>query len=181
MLTNILLVIAALALLLVIALVVVVAMQPADFRITRKLAMAASPAAIFPHVNEFAKWRAWSPWEKLDPDLQRTYEGPAAGEGARYAWVGNPQVGEGRMTITESRPSDLVRIRLDFIKPFQATNNGEFTFEPSGSGTVVTWSMTGCNHFMAKAFSLLMNMDKLIGKDFEKGLADLKAIVESKA
>ena len=180
MLTYILLGIAVVVLLLVVGLIIVVAMQPADFRITRKLAMGAPAAAIFPHVNELAKWRAWSPWEKLDPDLKRTYEGPPAGEGAKYAWVGNPQVGEGRMTITESRPSSLVRIKLEFLKPFQATNSSEFVFAPNGNGTLVTWNMQGRNNFMAKAFHLLMNMDKLVGKDFEKGLNELKSIVEAK-
>ncbi len=181
MLTNILLGIAAAVVLLVVVLVVVVATRPADFRITRRLAIAASPASIFPLVNELAKWRGWSPWEKLDPDLKRTYDGPASGEGASYAWAGNSKVGEGRMTITESRPSSLLRIKLEFKKPFEATNTSEFTFESNGSGTVVTWSMNGCNSFMGKAFSLVMNMDKLIGKDFEKGLASLKEIVEAKA
>ena len=181
MLLNILLGIAVALVLLIVAAAVVVALQPADFRIARQMTMAAPPSAVYPHVNELAKWRDWSPWEKLDPALKRTYEGPASGEGARYAWSGNSQVGEGRMTITESRPSNLVRIKLEFIRPFQATNTSEFGFEPNGNGTLVTWSMKGCNGLMAKAFGLVMNMDKLIGKDFEKGLSDLKAIVEAKA
>jgi hypothetical protein len=181
MLTYIVLGVVVAFALLVVGLTIVVALQPADFRITRRLAMAAPAAAIFPHVNELAKWRAWSPWEKLDPDLKRTYEGPPAGEGAKYSWTGNPQVGEGRMTITESRPNSLVRIKLEFIKPFQATNSSEFVFEPNGNGTVVTWNMQGRNNFTAKAFHLLMNMDKLVGKDFEKGLNDLKSIAEAKS
>ena len=181
MLTYIMLGFAALVALFLILGVALVALQPADFRISRRLAMAAAPAAVFPHVNELARWRGWSPWEKLDPNLKRSYEGPAAGEGASYAWVGNGQVGEGRMTIIESKPNDLVRIRLEFKKPFKATNTSEFTFEPNGGGTDVTWSMTGQNSFVNKAVCLVMNMDKLVGKDFEKGLNDLKAIVEAKA
>jgi hypothetical protein len=180
MLTNILLAAAAIVALLVIGLIVVAALQPADFRISRRLAIAAPAATIFPHVNDLSRWRAWSPWENIDPDLKRAYEGPASGEGASYAWAGNSKVGEGRMTITDSRPSDKVQLRLEFVKPFKATNMADFTFEPDGKGTVVTWSMTGRNNFMAKAFSLLMNMDKLIGKDFEKGLSGLKSIAEAK-
>jgi hypothetical protein len=180
MLINILLGIAAIVVLLVIVFIIVVAMRPADFRISRKTTVAAPAAAVFPHVNEFARWRAWSPWENLDPDLKRTYEGPAAGKGASYHWVGNPKVGEGRMTITESRPAELVQIRLEFLKPFQATNTAEFAFAPAGKETQVTWAMTGRNNFMAKAFSLLMNMDKLLGGEFEKGLAKLKSVAENK-
>jgi hypothetical protein len=180
MVTYILLGLAALVALLLIAGLALVALQPAEFRISRRKAMAAAPSAIFPHVNELAKWRAWSPWEKLDPNLKRSYEGPPGGEGASYSWVGNDKVGEGRMTIVESKPTNLVRIRLEFIKPFQATNTSEFTLEPSGSGTDVTWSMTGRNGFVNKVVCLVMNMDKLVGKDFEQGLNDLKAIVEAK-
>lgn len=181
MLTNILLTILAIVVVLAVMLIVVVALRPADFRISRRATIAAPPAAIFPHVNNLSLWRAWSPWEEIDPNLQRTYEGPAAGQGAKYAWVGNSKVGQGRMTITESRPSELVRLLLEFVRPMQATNTTEFKLEPAGSQTVVTWSMAGRNGFMANAFGLLMNMDKLIGKDFEKGLAKLKSIAEAKA
>jgi hypothetical protein len=180
MVTNILLGAAAAIIVLLIGLVLVIAMRPTDFRITRQLAMAAPPDAIFPHVNELAKWRAWSPWEVMDPNLQRNYEGPAAGEGASYAWSGNNKVGEGRMTITESQPCDLIRLRLEFIKPFQAINTTEFKFERNERGTLVVWSMLGRKNFMAKAFGLMMDMDKLIGKDFEKGLAKLKTATEKK-
>ncbi|HEX5105788.1 MAG TPA: SRPBCC family protein [Pirellulaceae bacterium] len=179
MVTNILLGTAAALVVLLIGLVLIVAMRPADFRISRQLALTAKPEAVFPHVNELAKWRAWSPWEELDPGLRRTYEGPAAGEGASYAWSGNNKVGEGRMTITESQPSDLIRLRLEFIKPFQAINTTEFKFERNERGTLVIWSMLGRNSFMAKAFGLMMDMDKLIGKDFEKGLAKLKSVAET--
>jgi len=178
MLLNIVIGIVAVVALVVIGFVIVAALQPADFRISRQTTIAAPPAAVFPHVNNLSKWRAWSPWEGLDPNLKRTYEGPASGEGASYAWVGNSQVGEGRMTITESKTNQLVRLRLEFLKPFQATNQTEFTFEPTGGRTAVTWSMTGKHTFMGKAMSLVMNMDRMIGKNFEDGLDKLKAVTE---
>jgi len=161
--------------------VVLVALQPSDFRVTRTATFAAPPAAAFAQVNDFHKWQAWSPWAKLDPEMKQTYDGAPAGTGAKYSWLGNKKVGEGRMTITESRPSDLVRIKLEFIKPFAATNTTEFTFVPDGNQTVVTWNMSGSKKFMMKAFGLLMNMDKLIGSDFEKGLASMKTIAEAQA
>ena len=120
---------------LVAAFVVVVALQPSAFRIERSASMAAPAPAAFAQVNDFQNWRTWSPWEKLDPALKRSYDGPKAGAGAVYAWQGNKDVGEGRMTILESRPGELVRIRLEFFKPFAATNTAEFSFKPSGSGT----------------------------------------------
>jgi hypothetical protein len=130
-------------------------------------------------VNDFHNWEAWNPWGKTDPAMKQTYEGAPAGPGAIYTWVGNKEVGEGRMTITESRPSDLIRIKLEFFKPFAATNIAEFTFKPEGNQTVVTWNMTGQNNFKAKAIDLFMNMDKMIGGQFDKGLAEMKSIVET--
>src|SRR6185295_9800251 len=156
MLTNVLIGLAVL----LIVFVVFVVMRPSEFRIMRTATITAPPSVVFAQVNDFHKWMAWSPWEKLDPTLKRTYEGPPAGSGAIYSWAGNKQVGEGRMTLTESRPSDLIRIKLEFLKPFKATNAAEFTFEPQGHQTVVTWSMTGKNNFMFKAVGLFMNMDK---------------------
>ncbi len=158
--------------------IIFVAMQPADVRITRSAKMSAPPQAVFAQVNDFHKWTAWSPWEKLDRNLKRTYEGSPAGAGSVYSWSGNKKVGEGRMTLVESYPSDLIRIKLEFFKPFKATNQTDFTFQPQGSDTLVTWTMTGKNNFMAKAFCMFMNMDKLVGGDFEKGLTALKSIVE---
>ncbi len=160
--------------------VVVVALQPADFRITRSTTVAAPPEAVFAQVNDFHNWQQWSPWEKLDPELKRTYEGEPAGKGAVYAWAGNSDVGEGRMTITESRPSELVRINLEFLKPFAATNTTDFTFKPDGDKTSVTWDMSGKNGFMAKAFCLFMDMDTMVGGQFEEGLANLKSVAERK-
>ena len=160
---------------------VVVALQPAEYRVVRSASMSAPPSAVFEQVNDFHKWEAWSPWEKRDPALKRTYEGPSEGTGAIYRWAGNNQVGEGNMTITESRPSDLIRIKLEFLKPFASTADTEFTFKPEGNQTGVTWSMAGKNNFMAKAMCLFMNMDKMVGGDFEKGLAQMKSLVETAA
>lgn len=158
---------------------VVVAMQPADFRVTRSTTVNAPAARVFEHVNDFHKWDAWSPWAKLDPNMKKTHEGAPAGPGAIYRWSGNDDVGEGQMTLTDTKPSERVRIKLEFKKPFEATNTTEFSFKPEGDKTEVTWSMSGTNNFMAKAFGLLMNMDKMIGGDFEKGLTQLKAVAEA--
>lgn len=162
---------------LIVGLVILIAMQPTDFRITRSAAIPASAADIFEEVNDFHRWNAWSPWARMDPTAKNTFEGAASGEGAKFRWAGNNQVGEGRMTIMESRPVELIRIKLEFLKPFQATNAAEFTFKPSGDQTVVTWSMSGKNSFVSKAFVLVMNCDKMIGGQFEKGLENLKSVV----
>ena len=160
--------------------VAVVAMQPSAFRIERSATMAAPASAVFVQVNDFHNWDGWSPWAKLDPTMKQTYEGPPAGTGAKYSWLGNKQVGEGRMTITESRPDEFIRIDLQFIQPFKASNISEFSFKPDGQKTTVTWSMSGTKNFMFKAMGLIMSMDKMVGKDFEKGLASMKEIVEPK-
>jgi hypothetical protein len=163
----------------VIVFVVIVALQPSEFQVARSTTTSAPPAEVFAQVNDFHKWEAWNPWGKIDPAMKQTYEGAPAGIGAIYTWAGNNEVGEGRMTITESRPSDLIRIKLEFFKPFAGTNIAEFTFKPEGNQTAVTWSMEGKNNFMAKAIHLFMNMDKMIGGQFEKGLASMKSVVES--
>jgi len=165
----------------VIVLVVIVALQPADFRVSRSALISAPPPAVFAQVNDFHKWQAWNPWGKIDPAMKQNYEGAPAGPGAVYAWSGNKEVGEGRMTIADSRPSDLIRVKLEFFKPFAATNTAEFTFVPEGNQTRVTWSMFGEKNFMAKAVHLLINMDKMIGGQFEKGLADMKTAAEGAA
>jgi hypothetical protein len=175
MLIPILIAIAAI----IIVLIIIITMRPADFRITRTAAMPAPPAVVFAQVNDFHKWEAWSPWAKLDPACKYSYAGSAAGTGALFSWSGNKKVGEGDMTIFESRPDDLIRIKLEFLKPFKATSTSEFTFKPEGNQTVVTWSMSGKNNFMAKAMGLVMNCDKMVGGDFERGLANLKSIVET--
>jgi hypothetical protein len=165
----------------VVVFAVIVALQPSSFRVARSTRISAPPPAVFAEVNDFHKWEAWNPWGKIDPAMKQTYQGAPAGIGAVYTWAGNNEVGVGRMTITDSRPSDLIRIKLEFFKPFTATNQSEFTFKPEGDQTAVTWSMTGNNNFMAKAVHLSMNMDKMVGGQFEKGLAQMKAAVESTA
>jgi len=163
----------------IVVFVAIIAMQPSEFRIVRSATISAPAPAVFAQVNDFHNWEKWSPWEKLDPAMKKKYEGAPAGTGAIYSWVGNNEVGEGRMTITESRPNDLIGIKLEFLKPFAATNTTEFTFKPEGDQTVVTWSMFGENNLMSKAFGLFMNMDKMVGGDFEKGLAQMKAVAEA--
>lgn len=158
---------------------IVAAFQPSEFRITRSGMIAAPPPVVFGQVNDLRKWEAWSPWAKLDPAMKQTYDGPAVGVGAVSTWVGNKQVGEGKMTIMESRPFDLIRIQLDFYKPMAATNESEFHFVPEGADqTKVNWSMTGRRNFMMKAFGLVMNMDKMVGGQFEEGLNHLNVAVK---
>jgi hypothetical protein len=167
--------------LVLIAFLIVVALQPADFRVERSITVASPPSAPFAQVNDFRNWSKWSPWDKLDPDMKRTYGETTAGTGATYAWEGNKQVGSGNMTITESRADEFVGIRLEFLKPFKATNQTEFSFVPENGGTTVRWVMTGKNNFISKAMCLFMDMDKMIGGDFEKGLAGIKAAAEADA
>jgi hypothetical protein len=150
-----------------------VATRPGAFRISRSRTVKAPPEVVHAYVNDFHKWPEWSPWERLDPAMKKEISGAPAGPGATYYWTGNDQVGEGRMTITDSRAPQSVTIRLEFLKPFAATNTAQFDFAPSGSGTNVTWTMIGTNNFLAKAFTLVMDMDKMVGPDFEKGLANL--------
>lgn len=145
------------------AILIITALQPADFRVARSAAISAPPAVVFTHVNDFHRWETWNPWGKLDPGMKQTYAGVPAGTGAMYAWVGNNKVGEGRMMLTESRPPELIRIKLEFLKPFAATNTAEFTFKSEGGQTVITWSMSGKKNFVTKAMGLVMNMDKMIG------------------
>ncbi len=159
--------------------VIVVVTRPADFRVTRSTAVSAPAAVVFAQVNDLRQWKAWSPWEKLDPALKRTFEGPSAGTGASYSWAGNKMVGEARMTIMESRPNGLIRIKLEFLKPFKATHTAEFAFKAEGNQTAVTWSMFGKNNFAAKAFHLFVNFDKMLGVDFEKGLGQMKSVAET--
>jgi uncharacterized protein YndB with AHSA1/START domain len=165
--------------LLVIVAVIVVAVQPAVYRIERSATINAPPAEVFPHVNDFHKWEAWSPWAKLDPAAKNTFEGPAAGKDAIFKWTGNDKVGEGSMTILESQPPELVRIKLAFIKPFEDTCTTEFAFKGDDK-TTVNWSMYGTRGFVNKAICLFMDMDKMVGGSFEEGLANLKAVVEAK-
>ncbi len=163
----------------VIAFIIVIALRPADFSIMRSAAIAATPGVVFAQVNDFHNWEAWSPWAKIDPNAKNTFAGPASGAGAAFSWSGNKQVGAGHMLITESLPYELIKIKLDFIRPFKATNVAVFTFKPEDDQTVVTWTMSGQNNFFAKAFSLFINCDKMVGGDFEKGLAQLNSVAQT--
>jgi hypothetical protein len=158
----------------------IIALQPSTYRVVRSASIAAAPEKVFAEVNDFRKWDAWSPWARLDPNMKVTFDGPSSGQGAVYSWAGNSDVGEGRMTIIESKPGESIRIRLDFLKPFPSTSDTEFVFKPEAAGTRVDWIMSGTNDFMSKAFCFFMGgMDRTIGPDFEKGLATMKSVVET--
>lgn len=161
---------------LLLVLVVAVFTRPAEFEVTRSKTMAAPPAAVYANLVDFHRWTRWSPWEHRDPAMKREYSGAPAGQGAAYSWKGNSDVGEGSMTITDTRPNERIVIQLDFLEPFAASNITEFTLMPSGQGTNVTWSMSGRNNFVGKAASLFMSMDKMVGGDFDAGLAKLDSV-----
>ena len=177
MFKTVLLVVAAL----LVVFLIIVALQSDDYRVSRSIPIAATPAAVFAHVNDLHKFQEWNPWAKVDPQCKNTFEGPAAGKGAIMRWAGNNDVGEGSMTIAESRPGELVLFDMEYIKPFAGKNQGEITFAAQGSQTVVTWANFGKKNFISKAVCLFMNMDKMIGGQFENGLADLKTIAEAEA
>lgn len=160
---------------------VVVATRPDTYSVSRSLEMAAPPSVVFAQVNDFHRWDAWSPWAKLDPNQKTTFGGAEAGPGATYAWEGNDDVGAGKMTIADSTADAKVKINLEFLRPFPSSSDTTFTFEPAGAGTKATWTMEGRNNFMSKAFGLFMSMDSMIGKDFEKGLAQMKTVAEAAA
>ncbi|HKY20622.1 MAG TPA: SRPBCC family protein [Vicinamibacterales bacterium] len=153
--------------------------KPDTLHVERSTTIQAPPAAVHPLVNDFHTWRAWSPYEKRDPALGRTFSGAGAGQGAVYEWNGNSEVGQGRMEITESTPSKIA-IKLDFIKPFEGHNVAEFRFEPKGGSTNITWVMRGPATYLTKLMCVFIDMDDMIGKDFEAGLANLKSVAESK-
>ena len=159
---------------------IVAAMRPDTFRVQRSASIQAPPEKIFPHVNDYKAWTAWSPWEKIDPALKRSYSGPPSGKGAAYAWEGNKNVGSGSMEITESVAPSKIAMRLDFLKPFEAHNTTEFTFVPQGGATTVHWAMHGPSPFASKLMGIFFNMDRMVGGQFEQGLANLKAIAEAK-
>jgi len=165
----------------VVVLVVVAALRPAEYRVERSATVAAPPAVVFAQVNDLHKFQAWSPWAKLDPAAKSTFEGPSAGTGAVFVWAGNSKIGAGRMTIIESRPEEMIRMRLDFLKPLAGTSTAEFSFKPAGDQTAVIWSMAGRHNFAGKAIGLFMSMDKMIGGMFEQGLASLNAVSQTAA
>ena len=158
----------------------IAATKPNEFRVRRSKRIETPPDRIIPHLIDFRKWTAWSPWEKLDPNLKRTHSGSASGKGAIYDWEGNGKAGKGRMEITEVSAPNHVTIAIHFIKPFEARNTVEFLLQPNGGGTDVTWSMSGPNPFVMKVMGVFTNMDTMIGKDFEMALTELKAVAEAK-
>jgi uncharacterized protein YndB with AHSA1/START domain len=154
------------------------AMQPNTFAVSRTTTIKAPPDKLFALVSDFRQWTNWSPWEHLDPNMQRTFSGAQTGKGALYNWKGNNDVGSGKMEITDVTPPSRIVIKLDFIVPFESSNVTEFAFAPQGENTAVTWTMTGPMPFVSKIMSVFMSMDRIIGKDFEKGLANMKATAE---
>ena len=169
----------AVVLAIVIAIVLILAAtKPNTFSVRRATTVKAPPERIFPLINDFHQWVAWSPYEHKDPALKRTYSGLESGKGAVYAWDGNNNVGSGRMEILESAVPSKIVIQLDFFKPFEGHNTAEFTMLPQGDATNLTWVMRGPAPFMSKVMQVFMNLDKMIGKDFEAGLVNLKTITE---
>jgi uncharacterized protein YndB with AHSA1/START domain len=174
---KILMVVVALVVVLCIA-SVVISLQPGAFRVERTAILAAPPSRAFDQVNDLGAWNVWSPWEELDPTAKEAVSAPSAGKGATLSWSGNDKVGEGSLTILESKPDERIEIEQAFVRPFEGKARMTFTFAPAGEGTRVTWKMEGTNGFIGKAMCLFMDMDAVIGKDFEHGLAHLKAVVE---
>lgn len=160
------------------ALVFIASRKPDTFRVSRTAVFNAAPAAIFELVNDLTQWERWSPWSKMDPHAKVSFAGPNAGVGATMRWEGNNKVGTGMMTITESVPPSMVKLQLDFEKPMKGTSMSEFLFHPEGSQTQVTWSMQGRNNLMGKIMSLVLNCEKMVGEQYEKGFANIREIVE---
>ncbi|MFN0302136.1 MAG: SRPBCC family protein [Burkholderiales bacterium] len=154
------------------------ATRPDSFRVERSASIKAPPEKIFVHINDFKAWNAWSPWAKKDPAMKATYGAVTQGNGATYQWNGNNEVGTGRMEIIDATPPSRVAIKLDFLKPFEAHNTVEFTVQAQGDGANVTWAMFGPQPFVAKIMGVFVSMDSMVGKDFEAGLANLKAVAE---
>ena len=160
------------------AVLVLAAMKPDVFRVQRAASIKAPPEKVFALINDFKRWDAWSPWEKKDPAMKRSFGAATAGKGASYAWEGNKDVGQGSMEITASVPSSAIKLKLDFLKPFEAHNQVEFTLVAKRDATQVTWTMAGDTPYFAKIIHVFINMDSMVGKDFEAGLANLKSIAE---
>ncbi|MBI5094950.1 MAG: SRPBCC family protein [Candidatus Hydrogenedentes bacterium] len=166
---------------LVVAVVVFAATRPKEFRVERTAQINASTDVVFPLINDFHQWERWSPYYKRDPKMQKTYDGPAAGAGASFSWSGNAMAGAGRTTILDSKAGEFVSMKLEMSKPFACNNHVTFTLAPSGEGTKVSWMMEGKTAFFARALSIVMSMDKMIGADFEDGLANLDAAAQADA
>lgn len=170
--------IAIVAIALLAALLLFAATRPDSFRVQRAASIKAPPEKIFAYINDLHSWPAWSPYEHKDPAMQRKLSGAASGTGAVYEWNGNREVGQGRMEITASSPPSRVTIQLDFIKPFEGHDIAEFTLQPQGDATTVTWALHGPSPYITKLMGLFFSMDAMIGRDFEAGLANLKAVAE---
>ncbi|WP_338864422.1 SRPBCC family protein [Myxococcus stipitatus] len=173
--------IASAVVVLIAGLIVFIATRPDSFHISRSRPIQAPPEVVHALINNFSKWPQWSPYEKVDPNLQRTYDGPAEGVGAGYAWKGNKNIGAGRMTIVASNPGERVTIRLEFIEPFAAVNQAEFILAPGTTTTHVTWSMSGPNTFLGKAMMGFGLMESFVGKQLEQGLTDLDTAAREEA
>jgi hypothetical protein len=174
-------IIAIIAVILAVAVAIVLvlaATKPDTFRVQRTASIKAPAEKIFPLINDFRRWGGWSPWEYKDPAMKRTYSGAASGKGAVYAWDGNKNVGSGRMEILEASAPSKIVIKLDFIKPFEGHNTAEFTMMPRGEATDLTWVMDGPTPFLGKIVHVFINMDRMLGRDFETGLANLKNLAE---
>lgn len=164
--------------LLLLLLFIIAARRPDEFAVRRTADIRAPDSKVFSLINDFRQWPKWSPWEKLDPNLKRTLSGAEAGRGSVYEWQGDKRVGAGRMEIMDSVPHSRIDIKLSFLKPFRAENRTTFTITPVDGASRVLWEMAGTNNFMFKLMGLVMNMDKMVGTDFEKGLAAMKAEAE---
>lgn len=164
---------------LVAAVLIVAAARPKMFRMERRTTIEAPAERAYWLIADFHCWQAWSPWEKLDPELKRTFSGRESGEGTVYAWESQGEAGAGRMEITHAAAPSRITIRLEFFRPFRATNTAEFLIEEHGSSTTVTWAMFGPQPYRGKLMGLFLNMDRLIGREFETGLANLKALAEN--
>jgi uncharacterized protein YndB with AHSA1/START domain len=162
----------------IVVILAVAATRPDTFEVQRASVIQAPPEKIFPLIEDFHAWAGWSPWEKKDPAMKRSFSGPAMGKGAVYAWEGNSEVGQGSMEIVEDSPPSKLVLKLDFVKPFEGHNVVTFTLVPQGETTNVTWTMEGASPFFAKVIGLVCDMDSMIGKEFETGLASLKALAE---
>ena len=171
-------IVASVVVLLIAVVLIFAATKPDVFRVERATSIKAPPDRVFALINDFKRWDAWSPWEKKDPAMKRSFGAATSGKGATYAWEGNKDVGQGSMEITQSMPPTGIRLKLDFVQPFEGHNVVEFTLEPKGDATQVTWTMAGDTPYFAKIIHVFINMDSMVGKDFEAGLANLKSIAE---
>ena len=163
---------------LIVAILGFAATKPDVFRVQRAASIKAPPERIFALINDFKRWEAWSPWEKKDPAMKRSFSAATSGKGASYAWEGNKDVGQGSMEITQSTPPSVIGLKLDFLKPFEAHNQVEFSLQAVGDSTQVTWTMAGSTPYLGKIIHVFVDMDSVVGKDFEAGLANLKTISE---